>query len=582
MNFDAGLLSSRRKQTPKLDLSPVRALVVFSLLGALFLVLIGKALYLQWVRGDFLQTQGAARYVRDVEIPAHRGKITDRFGEPLAISTPVKSLWTFTEKWNPTDEQMKALAKVLDTNQRALKKKIDAAGDFVYLAKGVPPEAAEHALALKIPGLYDESVYRRYYPAGELTSQILGFTDSGDVGQEGLELARQDWLGGKPGSRRVIINRKGEAVEDVARVQTPQEGRDLALSLDLRLQYLAQTELQIAVIENKAKAGSLVILDAQTGEVLALANWPTYNPNRRDEFVPAKMRNRALIDVFEPGSTFKPFTIAIALDSGRVKPTTVMDTSGGQWTIGKNTIHDDHVSGNLTVEQVLQRSSNIGTAKIALMMSPEKMWQGLSSAGFGMPVNAGFPGESAGRLRPAKSWLPIEQATISYGQGVSVNLLQLARGYTIFTGNGELKPASLYRLSGDVVSKPVVSAATAMEMRRMLEMAALPGGTGARAQVTDYRVAGKTGTARKPEKGGYANKKYVSSFVGFAPVSSPRLIVAVMIDEPSAGKYYGAQVAAPIFSSVVGKALRMLGVPPDRPAAPIVLPSDGEDIEEET
>ncbi|MDR2016086.1 MAG: penicillin-binding protein 2 [Burkholderiales bacterium] len=580
MTFGAGLLSSHRKQAPMPELSPGRALFVFSVLGVLFSVLIGKALYLQWVSGDFLQTQGAARYVRDVEIPAYRGKITDRFGEPLAISTPVKSLWAFTGKLNASDEQMNALAKVLDTTPQSLKKRIEAAGDFVYLAKGVPPEIAEEARALKIPGLYDERVYRRYYPAGELTSQILGFTDIDDYGQEGLELARQDWLGGKSGSRRVIINRKGEAVEDIAGVQAPREGRDLALSLDLRLQYLAQMELKAAVAEHKAKAGSLVVLDAQTGEVLALANWPTYNPNRRDEFIPARMRNRALIDIFEPGSTFKPFTVAIALDSGRVKPTTVMETASGQWTIGKYTIHDSHASGNLTVEQVLQRSSNTGTAKVALMMSSEKMWQGLSSTGFGMPVNTGFPGESFGRLRPAKSWRPIEQATISYGHGVSVNLLQLARGYTVFTGNGELKPVSLYRTSGEVVGKPVISPATAAEMRRMLEMAASPDGTGARAQVPDYRVAGKTGTARKPEKGGYS-KKYVSSFVGFAPVSSPRLIVAVMIDEPSAGKYYGAAVAAPVFSSVVGKALRMLGVPPDR-SAPIMLPPDGEDIMEET
>ncbi len=581
MTFGVSALSSRRKPAPMPELSPGRALLVFGVLGALFLVLIGKALYLQWVSGDFLQNQGAARYVRDVEIPAHRGKITDRYGEPLAISTPVKSLWAFTGKLNVSDDQMKALAKTLNTTPQSLKKKIEAAGDFVYLAKGVSPEVAEEALALKIPGLYDEKVYRRYYPAGELTGQILGFTDGGDHGQEGLELVKQNWLGGKPGSRRVIINRKGEAVEDIAGVRAPQEGRDLALSLDLRLQYLAQMELKAAVAEHKAKAGSLAILDAQSGEVLALANWPAYNPNRRDEFVPAKMRNRALIDVFEPGSTFKPFTIAMALDAGRVKPTTVMDTASGQWTIGKATIHDDHASGNLTVEQVLQRSSNIGTAKIALMMSSEKMWQGLTSAGFGMPVNSGFPGESSGRLRPAKSWRPIEQATISYGHGVSVNLLQLARGYTIFTGNGELKPVSLYKAPGGAIGKPVISPATATEMRRMLEMAALPGGTGARAQVPDYRVAGKTGTARKPEKGGYG-KKYVSSFVGFAPVSSPRLIVAVMIDEPSAGKYYGAAVAAPVFSSVVGKALRMLGVPPDRPASSIVLPPDGEDIAEET
>ncbi len=577
-----GALASNRKKKAVLQLPQGRALLVFAALALLYLVLIGKAFYLQWEEsGDFLQTQGAARYVRTIEIPGYRGRIVDRMGEPLAISTPVKSLWAFTEKLDMSDVQLKELAAILNISPKVLKTKINKAGDFTYIAQGISPEVTEKALALKITGLYDENVYRRFYPAGELTSHIIGFTDGDDRGQEGVELARHEQLAGKAGSRRVIINRKGEAVEDIAAVLPPYQGRDLTLALDLRLQYLAQAELKKAAQEHRAKTASAVVLDAQTGEILAMANWPTFNPNSRDQFVPSRMRNRALIDTFEPGSTFKPFTAAIALDTGKVRHDTLMDVRDGQMKIGKWTIHDAHRNRkDLTVAEVIQRSSNIGTAKIALAMKPEQMWQGLSSMGFGVPVGTGFPGEASGRLRPAKSWKNIEQATISYGHGVSVTLLQLAQAYTIFTTNGELMSATLYKNDGKHYGKPVISPQTAALMRQILKQSTEQGATGTRARLPDYYVAGKTGTAHKPDKGGYS-KKYVSSFVGFAPADSPRLIVAVMLDEPSAGQYYGSQVAAPVFAQITGKALRMLGVPPDHQVAQDLF-EDGEEIFEET
>ncbi len=379
----------------------------------------------------------------------------------------------------------------------------------------------------------------------------------------------------------MIINRRGEIVEDVESIRAPQAGRDLALAIDSRLQYLAFRELKAAVEANRAKAGGLVILDAQSGEILALANWPTYNPNARNRVARERMRNRALTDVFEPGSTMKPFTIASALESGKVRPDTVIQTAPGTLTIGPNTIHDAHASGALTVEQVIQKSSNVGAAKIALSLPPATMWRTLSDAGFGTPPNTGFPGEVSGRLRPAKTWKPIEQATMAYGHGISVNLVQLARAYTVFASEGELKPATLLKGNGPVAGRPVLSAHTALAVRHMLELAVQPGGTAPKAQVPGYRVAGKTGTAHKLEGRGYGNK-YVSSFVGFAPASAPRLIVAVMIDEPSTGVYYGGDVAAPVFSSVMGSALRMLGTPPDAPLDNVILPPEGAEVHEET
>ena len=558
-----------------------RAALLFASIVLLFAGLIGRSLYLQWIDNEFLQEQGSSRYSREIELPAHRGRIVDRYGEALAISTPVKSIWAFPAKVEATPEQLAALARLLETSPQALAKRLADAGDFIFLARQVPPEVADRIARLAIKGVNDQNEYRRFYPAGETMSHVLGFTGDRDAGQEGIELAQQEWLGGKPGSRRVIINRRGDAVEDVAAIRAPQAGRDLALAIDTRLQYLAFRELKAAVEANKAKAGGLVILDAESGEVLALANWPTYNPNARNKVAREKMRNRALTDVFEPGSTMKPFAIAAALDVGKVRPDTIVQTAPGTMTIGGRTIHDAHANGALTVEQVIQNSSNVGAAKIALSLPSETMWKMLAESGFGTPPKTGFPGEVAGRLRPAKTWKPIEQATMAYGHGISVNLVQLARAYTVFATDGELKPVSLFKGSGPVAGKPVIRPETAIAVRKMLEMAVLPGGTAPKAQVPGYRVAGKTGTAHKLEGRGYTNR-YVSSFVGFAPVSNPRLIVAVMIDEPTAGQYYGGAVAAPVFSTVTGSALRMLGVPTDAPVNNVLLPPEGAEVGEET
>ena len=571
----------RRGEAPVPALPRLRAPMVFVFLLALFVGLAGRSLYLQWIDNEFLQEQGSSRYSRQIEIPAHRGMITDREGGTLAISTPMKSIWAFPSKVEATPEQMQALARILDTTPQALTRRLDDAGDFVFIAKQVPPEIADRVAALRIKGIHDQNEYRRFYPGGETMSHILGFTGDHDVGQEGMELAQQEWLGGHPGSRRVIINRRGDVVEDVESIRAPQAGRDLALSIDSRLQALAFRELKSAVEANRAKAGGLVILDSRTGEILALANWPTYNPNSRNRVGRDRMRNRALTDTFEPGSTLKPFTIATALEAGKVRPDTMIDAQGGHMTIGPNTIHDAHSYGVLSVEQVIQKSSNIGAAKIALQLPAQRMWETLSECGFGAPPKTGFPGEVGGRLRPAKSWKPIEQATIAYGHGISVNLVQLARAYTIFANDGELKPASLLKGNGVVAGRPVIKPETARAVRHMLELAVLPGGTAPKAQIPGYRVAGKTGTAHKLEGGAYAHK-YVSSFVGFAPASNPRLVIAVMLDEPTGGQHFGGEVAAPVFSSVTGAALRMLGVPPDAPLGNVILPPEGSQVQEES
>jgi cell division protein FtsI (penicillin-binding protein 3) len=387
-----------------------------------------------------------------------------------------------------------------------------------------------------------------------------------------MELAQNAWLAGKQGMRRIVVDNKRNIIDEAGAGRAPQEGRDLALSIDRKLQHLAFRELKAAVEQHKAKAGGAVVLDVQTGEILALANYPTYDPNKRDVVPKDRARNRALTDVFEPGSTLKPFTVAAALEAGAVRPDTVLQTAPGRMTIGSATIHDAHAYGALTVEQVIQKSSNIGAAKMALMLPSETMWQMLSRSGFGTAPKSGFPGEVSGRLRPYKTWKPIEQATMAYGHGISVNLVQLARAYTIFATDGELKPVSLLKTGGPVAGQPVLKEATARAVRRMMERAVLPGGTAPKAQVTGYRVAGKTGTAHKLEGRGYAAKRYVSSFVGLAPVSNPRIIVAVMIDEATGGEYYGGAVAAPVFSRITEATLRALNVPNDAPLDNVILP----------
>jgi cell division protein FtsI (penicillin-binding protein 3) len=562
---------------------PWRAPAVFVLLALGLLALAGRSLYLQGIDRAFLQEKGASRYGRELEVSAHRGKIVDRNGEPLAISTPVKSIWAFSSQVQLSPAQTRDLAQLLEITPSELSRRLSESGDFVYLARQVPPEVAEKVSRLGIKGIYDERTYRRYYPAGEVTSHVLGFTNNDDTGIEGLELAQQEWLGGRKGSRRVIINRRGDVVEDVESVRAPQEGRDLALSLDSKLQYLAFRELKAAVEANKAKAGGIVVLDAKSGELLALANLPAFNPNNpRARASRDRIRNRALTDVYEPGSTLKPFTIAAALESGKVTPDTVINTEGGHLTIGSATIHDAHAGGSLTVEQVIQKSSNVGAAKIALSLPSETMWRMLAEAGFGAAPRTGFPGEVAGRLRPPQTWRPIEQATMAYGHGISVNLVQLARAYTIFASDGELKPVSLFRTNGATSGQPVLHHETVMAMRKMLEMVVAPGGTAPKAHIAGYRVGGKTGTAHKLEGHGYAAHRYVASFVGLAPMSDPRLIVAVMLDEPAAGQYYGGSVAAPVFSAVMGNALRSLGVPTDAPMDNLVLPADDDAVKEET
>lgn len=537
-------------------------LVGLSLLGA-FAVLAGRSVYLQVINNDFLQEKGESRYRRDLEISASRGKVTDRNGDVLAISTPMRSIWAIPADARLTPEQSRQLAQLLDMEPKELARRLSSDKGFVWVQRQVPPDVAEQVAALKLPGIYQNKEYRRFYPTADMTAHIVGFTGVDDKGLEGVELAFEKSLAGHAGSRSVIRDRRGRVVEDVGSIRPPQDGKDLRLALDSKLQYIVYSHLKQAVAEHKAKAGGAVVLDAKSGEVLALANWPTYNPNNREHLSGAQLRNRAVTDTFEPGSTLKPFTAALALEQGKFRFDSIINCAPGKLTIGKATISDAHPHGALTVAQVIQKSSNVGAAKMAATFTPQEMWEMFDALGFGQAPRLGFPGEVAGRLRPWKSWRPIEQATMAYGHGISVSLIQLARAYTVFARDGELLPISLTRIDdGPVTGVPVFSAQTAREVRAMLELAAGPGGTAPKAQVPGYRVAGKTGTAHKLEGGLYANK-YVSSFVGFAPVSDPRLIVAVMIDEPSAGKHYGGDVAAPVFSAVVGNALRTLGVPPD-------------------
>jgi len=422
-----------------------------------------------------------------------------------------------------------------------------------------------------VPGVSLHREYRRYYPGAEVTAHLLGFTDVDDNGQEGIELALQEQLGGRSGSQRVIKDRRGHIVEDVASIRAPKPGSDLALSLDSKMQYLAYREIKLAVEQHRAKAGSIVVLDAKSGEVLALANWPSYNPNNRAKPDIKVMRNHAVTDLFEPGSTMKPFTVAAALEAGKITPKTVINTEDGVFTVGGRKIHDTHPEPSLSVAGVIQKSSNVGSAKIALSMSPQTFWRSLSENGFGAPTGSAFPGEAQGRLRDYKKWLPIEQATMSYGNGISVNLLQLARAYTVFANDGELKQVTLLKQDVPVVGKNIYSQATARAVRDMMEMVVQPGGTAPLAQISGYRVAGKTGTAHKLEGRHYVNR-YIASFVGLAPASNPRLIVAVMVDEPGGKEYYGGQVAAPVFSNVMGSALRLLNVPHDAPLGNVLMP----------
>ncbi|OFZ66987.1 MAG: cell division protein [Betaproteobacteria bacterium RBG_16_56_24] len=554
-----------------------RAVTLFALMLAGLAGLLGRAVYLQGIHNDFLQKKGNERYSRVIEVSAHRGMITDRNGEPLAVSTPVESVWASPPDVEADRHQVRKLAQILGMNAEELKNSLfDVSRDFVYLKRQLPPDQAEKVASLNLPGVSLQREYRRYYPVGEEAAQTLGFTGQDDSGQEGLELLLQEQLAGKPGNQRVIKDRRGRIVEEIGSLHAPKPGTDVALSIDSKVQYLAYRELKSAVEQHHAKAGAVVVLDARSGEVLALANYPGFNPNNRNNTSSKAMRNRAIADLFEPGSTMKPFTVATAIETGKVLPNTLINTEHGVWAVNNRKIHDSHPEPMLTVARIIQKSSNVGAAKIALSLKSETMWKGLSDSGFGEKTGSNFPGEASGKLRDPKTWRPIEQATMSYGHGISVNLLQLARAYTIFANGGELKPVSLLKLDESVggirvTGKRIFSERTARMLRDMLELVVQPGGTAPLAQVAGYRVAGKTGTAHKLEDGRYVNR-YVASFVGFAPVSNPRLVVAVMIDEPGGAEYYGGQVAAPVFSKVIGAALHELNVPNDAPLDNVIEP----------
>jgi len=553
-------------------LSAWRSRFVLGMMALAFIALGLRAFWLQAWSTDFLQKQGASRYERALEIPANRGKIVDRTGAMLATSLPAKAIWADAEDVDAPREKLNELAKLLSIDRRELDRKLAEDKNYVYLKRQVDADVAAKVAALNIHGINQRNEYKRHYPEGETVAHIVGFTNVEDAGQEGFELSQQQRLAGKPGSRRVIKDNLGRFIEQIGSGREPQDGADLTLSIDSRIQFLAFNALRDAVREHRAKAGAVVVVDVQTGEVLALSNWPTYDPNNRGQLTGAQLRNRVITDTYEPGSTMKPFAIAMALEAGKIKPTTVIDTAPGKLTIGTATIGDAHPHGALTVEQVLQKSSNVGTVKIALQLPPQKMWEGLTSVGFGQAPQIGFPGTVSGRVRPYKNWKPIEQATMSYGHGISVSLIQMARAYTVFARDGDVIPLTMTRTDGEAIGVPVFKPETALAVRKMLEMAAGPQGTAPLAQISGYRVGGKTGTAYKQENGGYQTNKYIASFVGFAPVSKPRVIVAVMIDEPSAGKHYGGEVAAPIFARITSETLRALRVAPDAPFATLIQP----------
>lgn len=550
-----------------------RSRFVLFVLFAAFVALVLRALWLQGVSTDFLQKQGASRYARTLEMPATRGKITDRNGQVLASSVPVKAIWAIPDDvQSAPKDKLAQLAKLLEMSDAELRKKLDSDRSFVYLKRQVEQDTADKIVKLGIPGIETRKEYKRFYPEGEVMAHVVGFTNIEDAGQDGMELAAQKTLAGVTGSRRVIKDRLGRVVEDIESIREPHDGRDLTLSIDSKIQYIAFTQLKEAVEKYKAKAGGIIVVDAKTGEVLALANMPTYNPNDRSVLTGAQLRNRVVTDTFEPGSTLKPFTVALALDTHRVTPSTVFQTAPGKMTIGTATIGDSHAHGALTVAQIIEKSSNIGTAKIALGMPPEEMWEMFTTVGFGQQPKFGFPGAVAGRVRPYKSWRPIEQATMSYGHGISVSLIQLAHAYLIFARNGDIIPLSFTKVTDSPIGQRVISPDTALQMRRMLETVVAPGGTAPQAQVPGYRVGGKTGTAYKIENGKYV-RKYVASFSGIAPMSDPRLIISVMIDEPQ-GQHFGGPVAGPVFANVAANALRALNVPPDSSVTNIIIPKE--------
>ncbi|WP_096664374.1 peptidoglycan D,D-transpeptidase FtsI family protein [Polaromonas sp. AET17H-212] len=549
-----------------------RSKLIVAGIALAFAGLAGRAAYVQVVGNEFFQRQGEVRFARTLELPANRGRILDRNGLILASSVPASSIWAIPEDVEASKAQLAELAKLLEMPVADLNKKLaNEDKTFVWVKRQVDEPVAQKIHSLGIKGIYQRKEYKRKYPEGETIAHVVGFTNVEDRGQEGIELTFNKDLAGKPGSRRVIKDRLGRVVESIGEQVPPVEGKDIQLSVDSKVQFFAYQKLRDAVIERKAKAGSVVVLDTITGEVLALANYPSYVPDKRQNLTGEQLRNRAVTDTFEPGSTMKPITVAMALEAGRIKPGTLIETGPGRISIGGFTISDTHNYGTLTVEGVIQKSSNVGALKIAQKMSPHEMWETYVALGYGQKPQIEFPGAVTGRLRPWKSWRPVEQATMAYGYGLSASLFQMAHSYTSFAHDGRIIPVTMLKSGEPATGVQVFSPENARAVRKMLQMAAAPGGTGQLAQTVGYSVGGKSGTAHKQVGKGYASNKYRAWFTGMAPIDAPRIIVAVMIDEPSDGKYYGGLAAAPVFSEVVQQTLRMMGVQPDMAVKPQIV-----------
>lgn len=538
---------------------------VVSVFAVAVLALLYRAVELQVVDRAFLRGQGDARTIRYEKIDAHRGMISDRFGEPLAVSTPVETVWANPQELDLTPRQLKSLAKKLEVSEAWLENRIsqNRTREFIYLKRKISPSQAARVTGMELEGVYSRREYKRFYPAGEVASHVVGFTNIDEMGQEGVELAYEDWLTGHPGKKRVLKDRRGSVVKDLDLIQDAQPGRSLNLSLDMRVQYLAYRELKAAVLAHKAKAGSMVILDVETGEVLAMVNQPSYNPNNRESLATSALRNRAITDVFEPGSTVKPVTIAAALESGKYYPATTIDTAPGYFRVGRKSIRDHRNYGVIDLSTIIAKSSNVGTSKIALDLSGEVVWDMFYRMGFGQATGTGFPGESIGLLRNPVKWRPIEVATMSYGYGVSVNALQLAQMYMVLGNDGLKAPVSLLKVEEQVVTDKVMAAGVAQNVRRMLKKVVEKGGTGTRAKVAAYDVGGKSGTVHSVGRSGYEESQYKALFAGVAPIEAPRVAAVVVIDGPQGQEYYGGEVAAPIFSRVMAGTMRLLNVTPD-------------------
>ncbi len=569
---------------------PWRSKLLVAFVGIGFIVLLVRAVHIQVLDSGFYLAEADKRILRNEKLPASRGRIVDRNGQVLATSVLAPSFRAEPKAFQADRQQRRQLAKLLGLTPAELEERLAENPNWVWLRRHVDEPAAQAVRAMNLKGVHEEREYRRKYHEGEAAAHVVGFTGVGDAGQEGVELAFDKELAGRDGHRQVIKDRLGRSVEDIGNSVPPVDGRDIALAIDSKVQFFAYQRIRDAVAEHKAKAGSVVVLDVQTGEVLALANWPSFVPGDRQGLSGAQLRNRALTDTFEPGSTMKPFIAALAMETGRVKPDTVIATAPGRLTITGSTISDAHPHGDLTVAQVIQKSSNVGTVKMAMQMQPREMHELFAQVGFGQRPQLGFPGAVPGRLRPYKTWKPIEQATMSYGYGLSASLFQLARAYTVFARDGELIPVSILKneahapapaagglmraragAAQPIAGVRVMSPETARAMRTMLQMAAGDGGTAPKAQAMGYSVGGKTGTAHKQEGKGYADRKFRAWFVGIAPIAKPRIVVAVMVDEPGGAKYYGGDVAAPVFSQVVQQTLRMLDVPTDLEVRPQIV-----------